>query len=67
MTVLLGRLDTKAKCDKVISEKMRALAKVRAKHSKAGTMHTKAAFAGEIDELQKDLKTLRAHQAKLKK
>lgn len=67
MTVLLGRVDTKAKADKLIAEKMKALAKVRDKLKKDNTMHVRAALKGEENELVQDIKKIKNHKDKLRK
>ena len=67
MSVLLGRVDTKAKAQALISEKQRALAKVRLKLKRDNTMHVRAALKGEENELVQDIKKIKAHENKLKK
>ena len=67
MTVLTGRIRTRAECESLISEKMKALAKVRMKLKKNNTMHVRAALKGEENELVNDIKKLKSHQNTLRK
>ena len=67
MAVLTGRIRTRKECEALISEKMKALAKVRQKLKKDNTMHVRAALKGEENELASDIKKLKAHQNTLRK
>ena len=67
MSILLGRVGTKAEARTLIAEKQKALAKVRLKLKRDNTLGVRAALKGEEAELVADIQKLKQHENRLKK